>query len=50
MTNEGNEYFTDILDTLNKYKDCHGQDCPAKSSKKLFAASWMSKKKKWNVT
>ena len=32
MATEGNEYFTDILDTLNKYQDRHGQRL---SSKKL---------------
>ena len=26
------------------------KDCPVKSSKKLFVASWMRKKKRWNVT
>ena len=25
MAGEGNEYVTDILDTLNKYQDRHGQ-------------------------
>ena len=25
MATEDNEYFTDILDTLNKYQDCHSQ-------------------------
>ena len=35
MATEGNEYFTDILDTLNKYQDRHGQRL---SSKKLKEA------------
>ena len=35
MDTEGNEYFTDILDTLNKYQDRHGQRF---SSKKLKEA------------
>ena len=25
MANVDNEYFSDILDTLNEYQDCHGQ-------------------------
>ena len=32
MATEDNEYFTDILDTLNEYQDRHGQRL---SSKKL---------------
>ena len=35
MDTEDNEYFTDVLDTLNKYQDCHGQRL---SSKKLKEA------------
>ena len=35
MATEENEYFTDILDTLNRYQDCHGQRL---SSKKLKEA------------
>ena len=35
MATEDNEYFTYILETLNKYKDCHGQRL---SSKKLKEA------------
>ena len=35
MDSEDNEYFTDILDTLNKYQDRHGQRL---SSKKLREA------------
>ena len=35
MATEENEYFTDILDTLNKYQDRHGQRL---SSKKLKEA------------
>ena len=35
MATEDNEYFTDIIDTLNKYQDCHGQRL---SSKKLKEA------------
>ena len=35
MATEGNEYFTEILDTLNKYQGCHGQRF---SSKKLEEA------------
>ena len=35
MATEVNEYFTDILDTLNEYQDRHGQRL---SSKKLREA------------
>ena len=35
MATEDNEYFTDILDTLNKYQDRHGQRL---SNKKLKEA------------
>ena len=35
MATKDNEYFTDILDTLNKYQDRHGQIL---SSKKLKEA------------
>ena len=35
MATEDNEYFTDILDTLNRYQDRHGQRL---SSKKLKEA------------
>ena len=35
MANAENEYFTDILDTLNEYQDRHGQIF---SSKKLREA------------
>ena len=35
MANAYNEYFTDVLDTLNKYQDRHGQRL---SSKKLREA------------
>ena len=35
MATEDNEYFTDILDTLNEYQDRHGQRL---SSKKLREA------------
>ena len=35
MADEDNEYFTDILDTLNRYQYCHGQRL---SSKKLKEA------------
>ena len=35
MVTEDNEYFTDVLDTLNKYQDCHSQIL---SSKKLKEA------------
>ena len=35
MATEGNEYFTNILDHLTKYQDCHGQRL---SSKKLIEA------------
>ena len=30
MTNEGNEYFTDILGALNKYQNRHGQRLSSK--------------------
>ena len=33
MATEGNEYFTDILDTLNKYQDRHGQRLSSKNLK-----------------
>ena len=33
MATEGNEYFTYILDTLNKYHDCHGQRFTSKNLK-----------------
>ena len=33
MATEGNEYFTDILDTLNKYQDRHGQRLSSKNIK-----------------
>ena len=33
MATEGNEYFTDILDILNKYKDCNGQRLCSKKVK-----------------
>ena len=33
MATEGNEYFTDILDTLNKYQDCHVQRLSSKNLK-----------------
>ena len=36
MATEGNEYFTDILDHINGYHDCHGQRL---SSKKLKEAA-----------
>ena len=35
MATEENEYFTNIIDTLNRYQDCHGQIL---SSKKLKEA------------
>ena len=37
MANVDNEYFTDVLDTLKKYQDHHGQIF---SSKKLRGAVW----------
>ena len=33
MATEDNEYFTDILDTLNKYQDRHGQRFSSKNLK-----------------
>ena len=33
MATEDNEYFTDILDTLNKYQDRHGQRLSSKNLK-----------------
>ena len=33
MAAEDNEYFTDILGTLNKYQDRHGQRLSSKNSK-----------------
>ena len=33
LATEDNEYFTDILDTLNKYKDHHGQRLSSKNLK-----------------
>ena len=33
MATEDNEYFTDILDTLNKYQDRHGQRLSSKNIK-----------------
>ena len=50
MATEENEYFTDIIDTLKKDQDRHGQIFPVKISKKMFSASWMRKKKKSNAT
>ena len=44
MATANNEYFTEVLETLNEY-----QDYPVRSSEKLFAASWMREKNKWNV-
>ena len=35
MANVDNEYFLDVIDTLNEYQDCHGQRL---SSKKLREA------------
>ena len=35
MANVDNDYFSDVLDNLNKYQDCHGQRL---SSKKLREA------------
>ena len=50
MDTEDNEYFSDILDTLNKYQDRHGELMSIKKLKKMFIASWIRKKKKLNVT
>ena len=33
MATEDNEYYTEILDILNKYKDRHGQRLPSKKFK-----------------
>ena len=33
MATEGNEYFTDIIDALNKYQDRHGQRFSSKHPK-----------------
>ena len=33
MATSGNEYFTDILDHLNEYHDCHGQILSSKNLK-----------------
>ena len=33
MATEDNEYFTDIIDTLNKYQNHHGQRFPSKKLK-----------------
>ena len=50
IATEYNEYFTEILDTLKNIRIVTAKDFPVKSSKKLFSASWMRKKKKSNVT
>ena len=34
MATEDNEYFTDILDTMHKYKNRHGQILSSKKLKK----------------
>ena len=33
MANSGNEYFTEMLDPLNEYNDCHGQILSSKNIK-----------------
>ena len=33
MATSGNEYFTDIIDHLNEYHDCHGQRLSSKNTK-----------------
>ena len=50
MDTEDNEFFMEILDTLKNIKTVTAKDCTVRISEKLFAASWMRKKKKWNVT
>ena len=36
MATEENEYFTEILDTLNRYQDRHGQILSSKNLKEAF--------------
>ena len=48
MTTSGNKYFTEMLDHINEYHDCHNLRLSVKISKKLFSSSW--KKNKFNVT
>ena len=36
MATEDNEYFTDILDTLNKFQDRHGQRLSSKNIKEAL--------------
>ena len=33
MATEDNEYFTDILNTMKRYQDCHGQRLSSKKVK-----------------
>ena len=46
MANEENEYFTDILDTLNEYQDRRGQRIYSKKLKEAVLRVMDEEKKK----
>ena len=45
-----NEYFTDVLDTLNKYQDRHGQRLSSKKLREAVRRVMDEEKGEWNVT
>ena len=50
MATEDNEYFMDILDTLNKYQDRHSQRLSSKKLKEVVLCVMDEEEKKWNET
>ena len=50
MANVDNEYFMDVLDTLNKYQDRHGQRLSSKKLREAVCLVMEEVEEKWNVT
>ena len=48
--NVDNEYFMDVLDTLNKYQDRHGQRLSSKKLREAVCLVMEEVEEKWNVT
>ena len=50
MATEHNEYFTDVLDTLNKYQYRHVQILSSKNLEEDLLCVMDEEENKWNVT
>ena len=50
MDNVNNDYFLDVLDTLNKYRDHHGKRLSSKKLREVVGHVMNAEVEKWNVT